>query len=43
MIFDFGNIEIEKDGKVIKDTKQYVRIKNNDGTIEKIYKDGLRH
>ena len=43
VIFDFGNIEIEKDGKVIKDTKQYVRIKNNDGTIEKIYKDGLSH
>jgi hypothetical protein len=40
VIFKFGTIEIEKDGKVIKETKKYIRFRNTDGKIEKIYKDG---
>jgi len=40
VIFKFGTIEIEKDGKVIKETKKYIRFRNIDGKIEKIYKDG---
>ncbi len=38
--FKFGNLEIERDGTVIKETDQYIRIKNLDGTIDKIYKNG---
>jgi len=38
--FKFGNLEIEKDGTIIKETDQYIRVKNLDGTIDKIYKDG---
>ena len=38
--FKFGNLEIEKDGEVIRETDDYIRIKNLDGTIDKIYKDG---
>lgn len=36
----FGNLEIEKEAELIKETKSYIKIKNLDGTIEKIYKDG---
>ncbi len=36
--FNFGFLEIEKDGEVIKETSKYIRIKNADGTVEKIYK-----
>ena len=36
--FNFGFIEIEKDGEVLKETSKYIRIKNADGTVEKIYK-----
>lgn len=38
--FKFGNLEIEKEGTVLNETDQYIRIKNLDGTINKIYKDG---
>ncbi len=38
--FQFGNLEIEKEGKVIRETDRYIKIKNLDGTINKIYKDG---
>ncbi len=38
--YDFGNIIIERDGKIIGQTKQYVKVKNSDGTVEKIYKNG---
>ncbi len=38
--FKFGNLEIEKDGEVIRETDQYIKIKTIDGKIEKIYKDG---
>ena len=38
--FAFGNLEIERDGEVIRETDQYIKIKNENGKIEKIYKDG---
>lgn len=38
--FKFGNLEIEKEGRVLNETDQYIKIKNLDGTINKIYKDG---
>ena len=38
--FKFGNLEIEKEGSVLNETDQYIKIKNLDGTINKIYKDG---
>ena len=37
---DFGNIEIQRNGKIIGENKDYVKIKNYDGTIIKIYKNG---
>jgi hypothetical protein len=39
--FVFGNLEIEKAGEIIKETDRYIKIKNIDGKIEKIYKNGL--
>jgi len=38
--FNFGNLEIEKDGEIIRETDHYIKIKTIDGKIEKIYKDG---
>lgn len=38
--FDFGNIVIERDGKVIGETKQYIKVKNTDGSVDRIYKNG---
>jgi len=38
--FDFGNIEIQRNGKVIGENKKYVKIKNYDGKVIKIYKNG---
>ena len=40
VVFNFGNIEIEKEGKLIGETKRYIRIKKPNGRIEKIYKNG---
>ena len=40
VIFRFGLLEIEKKGKVIFENDKFIRIKKDDGTIEKIYKDG---
>lgn len=40
ILFNFGSIEIEKDGKIIKETKDRVRIQNSNGKFETIYKDG---
>ncbi len=39
--FNFGLLEIEKEGELIKETSQYIKIKNLDGTIIKIYKNGI--
>ncbi|MGB3751477.1 MAG: hypothetical protein WA945_07910 [Arcobacteraceae bacterium] len=38
--FKFGNLEIEKEAELIQETNSYIKIKNVDGTIEKIYTDG---
>lgn len=38
--FKFGNLEIEREGTILKETNKYIRVKNTDGTIEKIYKNG---
>lgn len=40
VIFNFGSIEIETDGKIIYENDEYIRIKKDNGKIEKIYKDG---
>lgn len=40
IIFNFGGLKIEKKGKIIYENKDFIRIKNSDGTIEQIYKDG---
>ncbi len=40
VVFNFGAIEIEKNGEIIFQNDEYIRIKRNDGKIEKIYKDG---
>jgi len=37
---DFGNIEIQRVGKIVSENKDYVKIKNYDGKIIKIYKNG---
>jgi len=41
LLFDFGTIEIEKSGKIVHETSNYVRIKDNNGKVEKIYKNGI--
>lgn len=40
VIFNFGGLKIEKKGKIIYENSDFIRIKNLDGTIEQIYKDG---
>jgi hypothetical protein len=40
--YDFGNIVIQRTGKIIGETKIYIRIKNPNGKIEKIYKNGSK-
>ena len=40
IVFNFGGLKIEKKGKIIYENKDFIRIKNIDGTIEQIYKDG---
>ncbi len=40
VVFDFGGVKIEKKGKIIYENNEFIRIKNIDGTIEQIYKDG---
>lgn len=38
--FRFGSLIIEKEGELLKETDEYIKIKNSDGKITKIYKDG---
>ena len=38
--YDFGNIVIQRDGKIIGETKKFIKIKDSDGKIQKIYKNG---
>lgn len=40
VLFDFGILQIEQEGKVIYENDKFIRLKKQDGTIEKIYKDG---
>ena len=40
IVFNFGGLKIEKKGKIIFENNEFIRIKNLDGTIEQIYKDG---
>ncbi|WP_172802484.1 hypothetical protein [Poseidonibacter parvus] len=40
VVFKFGGLEIEKKGKIVFENDEFIRIKKEDGTIEKIYKDG---
>lgn len=40
VVFDFGSLQIEQEGKVIYENDNFIRIKRRDGQIEKIYKDG---
>ena len=40
VVFNFGGVKIEKKGKIIYENDEFIRIKNLDGTIEQIYKDG---
>ena len=40
VVFNFGGVRIEKKGRIIFENNEFIRIKNLDGTIEQIYKDG---
>ena len=40
IVFNFGGLKIEKKGKIIYENNEFIRIKNLDGKIEQIYKDG---
>jgi hypothetical protein len=40
ILFNFGLIEIEKSGKIVRETREYVRIKDENGNLQKIYKNG---
>ena len=40
VVFNFGGVKIEKKGKIIYENDEFIRIKNLDGSIEQIYKDG---
>jgi len=40
VLFDFGNIEIEKNGKIIYENNKLVKIREPNGRIETIYKQG---
>lgn len=40
VVFNFGSLEIEKEGKIIYENDDFIRIKKDNGKIEKIYKDG---
>jgi ribosomal protein L15 len=40
IIFNFGSIQIETRGKIIYENDEYIKIKKENGKVEKIYKDG---
>jgi len=40
VVFNFGGVQIVKQGKIIYENDEFIRFKNLDGTIEQIYKDG---
>ncbi len=41
VFFDFGNIVIEKNGKIIYENDKLVRIREPNGKIDTIYKQGI--
>jgi len=41
IIFNFGNIQIEENGKVVFENEKYITIKQNNGKLKKIYKNGI--
>lgn len=40
VLFNFGNIEIERKAKVIYENNEMIKIKEPNGNVEKIYKNG---
>lgn len=40
VLFNFGALQIEKKGQIIFENDKFIRIKKDNGKIEKIYKDG---
>ena len=40
VVLKFGGLEIEKKGKIVFENDKFIRIKKENGKIEKIYKDG---
>ncbi|MFW0694692.1 hypothetical protein ACN091_10600, partial [Aliarcobacter butzleri] len=40
VVFNFGGVRIGKKGRIIFENNEFIRIKNLDGTIEQIYKNG---
>lgn len=40
VIFNFGSIEIETSGRIMFENDEYIKIKKENGKVEKIYKDG---
>ena len=42
VIFNFGSIEIEKDGQIVFENDKYITIKKRNGKLEKIYKNGIK-
>jgi hypothetical protein len=40
VLFNFGAIQIERNAKLIRETKDYIKIKTENGKLEKIYKNG---
>ena len=40
VIFNFGNIQIEQNGKIIFENDEYITIRKNNGKVKKIYKNG---
>lgn len=39
--YDFGNIVIQRDGKILGETNEYIKVKSNNGKIYKIKKNGF--
>ena len=40
VVFNFGLLEIQRDGELVNETDQYIKLRNSNGQIEKIYKSG---
>ncbi|QBF15454.1 hypothetical protein [Aliarcobacter thereius] len=40
IVFNFGGLKVVKKGKIIYENDEFIRFKNLDGDVEKIYKDG---